>query len=66
MRILVADPIAADGVDRLRAAGRVDVATGLDPAELLERIADYDALVVRSETQVTAAVLGRATRLRVV
>ncbi|MBV8195541.1 MAG: phosphoglycerate dehydrogenase, partial [Candidatus Dormibacteraeota bacterium] len=65
-RILVADPIADDGIDRLREAGRVDVATGLTPEELRRRIADYDALVVRSETKVTADVLGAAHRLRVV
>src|SRR5207237_3173767 len=65
-RILVADPIAPDGVDLLREAGEVDVATGLDAAALAERIAEYDALVVRSETKVTAALLDRAKRLRVV
>jgi D-3-phosphoglycerate dehydrogenase len=66
LRILVADPIAPDGVDRLRAAGEVDVSTGLDPEELIARIPAYDALVVRSETKVTAAVFAAATRLRVV
>jgi D-3-phosphoglycerate dehydrogenase / 2-oxoglutarate reductase len=65
-RILVADPIAADGVERLRAAGEVDVSTGLTREQLVERIGDYDALVVRSETKVTADVLAAATRLRVV
>ena len=65
-RILVADPIADDGVERLRAAGEVDVAIGLDPAALMERIGEYDALVVRSETKVTAEVLDAAPRLRVV
>jgi D-3-phosphoglycerate dehydrogenase len=66
VRILVADPIATDGVDRLRAAGEVDVMTGLDPAELIARIPSYEALVVRSETKVTAEVLAAAVRLRVV
>ena len=66
IRILVADPIAADGVELLREAGQVDVATSLDAATLLERITGYDALVVRSETKVTAALLEKATRLRVV
>jgi D-3-phosphoglycerate dehydrogenase len=65
-RILVADPIADDGVDRLRAIGEVDVATGLDAASLRERIGQYDALVVRSETKVTAELLDAANRLRVV
>jgi len=66
VRILVSDPIAADGVERLRAAGEVEVATGLSPEELKRRIADVDALVVRSETKVTAEVLDAARRLRVV
>jgi D-3-phosphoglycerate dehydrogenase len=65
-RILVADPIADDGVERLRTAGRVDVATGLPREELIARIGEYDALVVRSETKVTAEVFEAATRLRVV
>jgi D-3-phosphoglycerate dehydrogenase len=65
-RILVADPIAEDGVERLRSAGRVDVATGLAREELIARIGDYDALVVRSETKVTAEVFDAAHRLRVV
>ena len=65
-RILVADPIAEDGVARLRQAGEVDVATGLSAEELAARIAGYDALVVRSETKVTAQVLAAAPRLRVV
>src|SRR5581483_3686241 len=55
-RILVADPIAEDGVARLRAAGHVDVVTGLPKEELIARIGEYDALVVRSETKVTADV----------
>jgi D-3-phosphoglycerate dehydrogenase len=65
-RILVADPIAEDGVTRLRAAGEVDVMTGLEPSVLRERIGDYDALVVRSETKVTAEVFAAAPKLRVV
>jgi D-3-phosphoglycerate dehydrogenase len=67
MRVLVADKIAAAGVDRLRHGGLdVDVLAGLPPAELIERIPDYDALVVRSETQVTAAVLEAGKRLKIV
>jgi D-3-phosphoglycerate dehydrogenase / 2-oxoglutarate reductase len=65
-RILVADPINEDGVARLRTAGHVDVATGLPRDELIARIGEYDALVVRSETKVTAEVFDAAHRLRVV
>lgn len=64
VRILVADPIANDGVERLRAAGEVVVATGLSLDELKVRIADVDALVVRSETKVTAEVFEAAPRLQ--
>ena len=65
-RILVADPLAEDGLARLRREGEVTVATKLAEAELVERIPDYDALVVRSETKVTASILEAGKRLRVV
>lgn len=65
-RILVADPLAEDGLERLRRAGDVTVVSKLPEAELIERIADFDALVVRSETRVTAPVLEAGRRLRVV
>lgn len=65
-RILVADPLAEDGLERLRRVGDVTVATKLGEAELIERIGDFDALVVRSETRVTAPVLEAGRRLRVV
>ena len=65
-RILVTDPLAEDGLERLRRAGDVTVAGKLSQAELIQRIPDFDALVVRSETRVTAAVLDAGRRLRVV
>ncbi len=66
-RILVSDPIAADGVTALENAGaEVDVRTGLSPDDLRAAIVGYDALVVRSETKVTAAVFEAAARLKVV
>jgi D-3-phosphoglycerate dehydrogenase / 2-oxoglutarate reductase len=65
-RILVADPLAEDGLERLRRAGEVTVASKLQEAELVRRIPEFDALVVRSETRVTAPVLEAGRRLRVV
>ena len=67
-KVLVADSIHQAGVDLLRAQPdlTVDVALRLPPAELLERIADCEALIVRSETQVTADVLDAGARLQVV
>jgi D-3-phosphoglycerate dehydrogenase len=65
-RILVADPIAEDGVERLRAAGDVEVALKLTEDQLVERVAPFQALVVRSETKVTARVIAAGTELRVI
>jgi D-3-phosphoglycerate dehydrogenase / 2-oxoglutarate reductase len=66
-RVLVTEKIAEGGLDRLRAAGHdVDERCGLSPDELLTQIADADALIVRSATQVTAEVLAAGRRLMVV
>lgn len=65
-KILVADPLAEDGLERLRRAGEVTIVSKLPEAELIRRIPDFDALVVRSETRVTAPVIDAGSRLRVV
>ena len=65
-RVLVADPIAQDGIDLLRRAAGVEIRTGLSEAELTEQISGYDALIVRSETRVTESVLAAGRRLQVV
>ncbi|MBB5351785.1 D-3-phosphoglycerate dehydrogenase [Haloferula luteola] len=67
-RVLVSDPISDKGVEALAAAPgiEVDVHTGLPPEEFLKIIGDYDALVVRSQTKVTAEVLAAATKLKAV
>jgi D-3-phosphoglycerate dehydrogenase len=67
-RVLVSDPISDKGVDALAAHPdiSVDVNTGLAPDALLEIIGDYDGLVVRSQTKVTAEVFAAAKKLRAV
>src|SRR2546428_13888610 len=66
-RILVCDPIAEDGVVALRHSGaEVDVRTGLSPEELRGIVGEYDALVVRSETKITAGIISAAGKLQVV
>ena len=65
-KILVADPIAQDGVDILKREAEVDVRTGLSPEELIAAIPAYHALVVRSETRVTAAVFAAGKLLQAV
>ena len=67
-RILVTDDIDPDGVALLTAEPSfiVDEVPTLPPAELLQRIGDYDAFVGRSATRVTKELLQHATKLRVV
>ena len=65
-RVLVADPIAAEGIALLEAGAEVDVRIGMTAAELVAAIPDYQALVVRSETKVTAEVIAAADRLLIV
>ena len=65
-RILVSDNIAKEGVDALRPEADVDVKLKLSPEELEAIIADYDGLVVRSETKVTAKIIEAGKKLQVV
>jgi D-3-phosphoglycerate dehydrogenase len=65
-RILIADPVAPEGIELLRASGDVDVNTGLAADALIGIIGNYDALVVRSETKVTRPVIEAATRMQVI
>ena len=67
IRILVADPIAEEGVARLKQVGLVDIITKQTPEQLKANLPNYDALVVRSETKVTADILACAgDRLKVI
>ncbi|MFB5085433.1 phosphoglycerate dehydrogenase [Symbiobacterium thermophilum] len=65
MKILVTEAISETGISLLRDEHEVDVRK-VTPEELLEIIPEYDALITRSETKVTAEVLARGTRLKVV
>ncbi|MFW6317898.1 MAG: phosphoglycerate dehydrogenase, partial [Halorubrum sp.] len=67
MKVLVTDPIADAGLDRLRDAGH-EVVTDYESEgdELLDAVADANALVVRSGTDVSEAVFEAATDLVIV
>ena len=65
-KILVSDPVAPEGIELLRTQGEVDVKLGLDPKDLISIIGEYNALVVRSETKVTAEVIEAGDRLQVI
>ncbi|HXG66975.1 MAG TPA: phosphoglycerate dehydrogenase, partial [Blastocatellia bacterium] len=68
MKILVCDGLEQAGVDRLRTAtgGTVNEQPSISAAELKEIIGDYDALIVRSKTKVTADLIERGRNLRVI
>ena len=65
-RILIADPIADEGVELLKSRAEVDIKVGLKIQELLEVVGEYEALIVRSETKVTAEVIEAGKRLQVI
>ncbi len=67
MKVLISDNLSQAGVDILEKAGlEVDVNTGLSPGELKAIIGNYDGLIIRSATQVTADLLEAAHKLKVV
>lgn len=65
-KVLVADKLSSEGVDILKRSAEVDVKTGLPKEDLIACIGDYDALVVRSATKVTADVLAAAKNLKII
>ncbi|KCZ72990.1 D-3-phosphoglycerate dehydrogenase [Candidatus Methanoperedens nitroreducens] len=66
MKVLVSDPISEQGIEILSKEVDVDIATGLEPSELIKRIGDYEALIVRSETQVTKDVINTGKKLKII
>src|SRR5438046_10586837 len=67
MRVLVVEAIAPEGLAYLREHGvDVDELAKPSPAELRARLPDYEGLITRSGTAVTAELLDHAPRLRIV
>jgi len=67
LNIVVADDLPASALDVLRAEGwEVDARTGRTPDQLSADLANADALVVRSATKVTAAIIAAAPKLRAI
>lgn len=65
-RIVLAEAFDAPAMEKLRAVGDVIVLDACDEAQLKEAVADCDALLVRTRTTVTRAVIESAARLRVI
>ncbi|HET7169128.1 MAG TPA: phosphoglycerate dehydrogenase [Candidatus Limnocylindrales bacterium] len=66
MKVLVAEAVAREGIDRLRARHDVDERIGCSREELAALLPDYDALIVRSQVQVDAELIAAGTRLVVI
>jgi D-3-phosphoglycerate dehydrogenase len=66
MRVLVTEPLAERGLDLLREEYDVEVRTDLGSSGLTAEVEPYDALVVRSQTKVTADVIEAGRNLKVV
>ena len=65
MKILVAEPLAAAGIELLKAQPGWDVVVA-DPKTYAQHLADADALLVRSAVKVNQDVLSKAPKLRVI
>jgi len=65
-RILVKEKIADSGVDLLRKRFDVDLGLDWDDEELARRIGDYDGILIRSATRLTAELIEHGERLRVI
>lgn len=66
MKVLVTDPIDEEGMKILEMDFEVDIKDRLQERELLEIIGNYDALVVRSATKVTKALIEAGKKLKVI
>ncbi|HLR64746.1 MAG TPA: phosphoglycerate dehydrogenase [Pseudogracilibacillus sp.] len=67
-KVLISDPLSEEGIFPLRQADNVDVVikTDLSEKQLLDEIDQYDALLVRSQTQVTREVIEKGIHLKVI
>jgi D-3-phosphoglycerate dehydrogenase / 2-oxoglutarate reductase len=65
-RVLVKEKIADAGIELLRADFDVELGLEMSGGELAERIGDFDAILIRSGTELTAELIERGRRLRVI
>ena len=65
-KILVTDGLDETGQSILRESAEVDDRSGISADDLLKTIPEYDALIVRGRTRVTAPVMDAASRLKVI
>ena len=66
MKVLVVDHVPEEGIEILHSHTQVDIKPELKPKQLKEIIGDYDALIVRSKTKVSADVIELGKNLKVI
>jgi D-3-phosphoglycerate dehydrogenase len=66
MKVLVTDSISEEGIAVLRDCAQVDIRSKLTPEELVSIIGGYEALMVRSQTRVTAEIIEAGKKLQVI
>ncbi len=66
MRVLIPEKLAVPGITLLQKDFDVDVLLDLSPDDLLKKIGEYDGLIIRSATQVTAEVIEKAENLKAI
>jgi len=66
MNILVTDGISPEGAKILSDGGHRVHQQSMKPEELLQRIPEYECIIVRSATKVTKEVIDAGTKLRVI
>ena len=68
IKVLISDKLAKEGIDLLKKMGEVEpvVKTGMTEDELAAVIGEYDGLIIRSDTKVTAKVLANSGKLKAI
>ena len=65
-RVLVKEKIGDSGVELLQQHFDVDLGVDWDDTQLVERIGEYDGILIRSATKMTADLIEKADRLKVI
>lgn len=66
MRVIIADQINEKGIEYLKEVAEVVVDTSITQDELIDKIKDFDAIIVRSRTKVTRSVIEAAEKLKII
>lgn len=67
-QVLISDPLSEDGLKPLQVAENIELVInpGWNEEELLDQIDAFDAILVRSQTQVTRSLIEKASNLKII